>query len=95
MGRRFRREGPWVCLWLILVDIRQKTTKFCKVIILLLKKFFEKLLAPWKESYDKPRQCIKKQKHYFLSSKIHIFKAMVLSVVIYGYDSWTIKKPEY
>ena len=25
----------------------------------------EKTLAPWKESYDKPRQCIKKQRHYF------------------------------
>ena len=24
-----------------------------------------KMLAPWKESYDKPRQCIKKQRHYF------------------------------
>ena len=24
-----------------------------------------KMLAPWKESYDKPRQHIKKQKHYF------------------------------
>ena len=23
------------------------------------------MLAPWKESYDKPRQCIKKQRHYF------------------------------
>ena len=23
------------------------------------------LLAPWKKSYDKPRQCIKKQRHYF------------------------------
>ena len=22
-------------------------------------------LAPWKKSYDKPRQCIEKQKHYF------------------------------
>ena len=22
-------------------------------------------LTPWKKSYDKPRQCIKKQKHYF------------------------------
>ena len=25
----------------------------------------EKMLAPWKESYDKPRQCIKKQRHHF------------------------------
>ena len=24
-----------------------------------------KILAPWKESYDKPRQPIKKQRHYF------------------------------
>ena len=23
------------------------------------------MLAPWKKSYDKPRQHIKKQKHYF------------------------------
>ena len=25
----------------------------------------QKTLAPWKESYDKPRQCIKKQRHHF------------------------------
>ena len=25
----------------------------------------EKMLAPWKESYDQPRQHIKKQRHYF------------------------------
>ena len=24
-----------------------------------------KMLAPWKKSYDKPRQCLKKQKHHF------------------------------
>ena len=24
----------------------------------------QKMLAPWKEGYDKPRQCIKKQKHH-------------------------------
>ena len=24
-----------------------------------------KMLAPWKECYDKPRQCIKKQRHHF------------------------------
>ena len=23
------------------------------------------MLAPWKKSYDKPRQCIKKQRHHF------------------------------
>ena len=24
-----------------------------------------KMLAPWKKSYDKPRQCIKKKRHHF------------------------------
>ena len=33
------------------------------------------LSAPWKKSYDKPRQCIKKQTHH-LPIKIHIIKAM-------------------
>ena len=27
----------------------------------------EKMLAPWKESYDQPRQHIKKQRHYFVN----------------------------
>ena len=42
-----------------------------------------KRLVPWKESYDKPRQCIKKQRHHF-ADKVHIVKAMVFPVVMYG-----------
>jgi len=37
MGGRFKREGTYVYLWLIHVDIWQKATKFCKAIILQLK----------------------------------------------------------
>ena len=51
------------------------------------------MLAPWKKSYDKPRQCIKKQRHHLLT-KACIAKAMVFPVVMYGYESWTIKKDE-
>ena len=29
----------------------------------------KKMLAPWKKSYDQPRQHIKKQKHYFAHKK--------------------------
>ena len=29
------------------------------------------MLAPWKESYDKPRQCIKKQRHYFADKGLY------------------------
>ena len=28
------------------------------------------MLAPWKESYDKPRQCIKKQRHHFANKSL-------------------------
>ena len=29
------------------------------------------MLAPCKESYDKPRQCIKRQRHYFANKGPH------------------------
>ena len=37
--------------------------------------------APWKESYDQPRQHTKKQRHYF-TAKVCIVKAMVLPQVV-------------
>ena len=30
-----------------------------------------KTLAPWKESYDKPRQCIKRQRHHFVNKGLY------------------------
>ena len=38
--------------------------------------------------YDQPRQHIKKQRHYF-ADMVHLVKAMVFSVVMYGCESWT------
>ena len=52
------------------------------------------MLAPWKNSYDKPRQSIKKQRHHFANKDIYIVKAMIFLVVMYGCKSWTIKKAE-
>ena len=43
--------------------------------------------------YDQPRQHIKKQS-ITLSTKVHLIKAMVFSVVTYGCESWTTKKAE-
>ena len=51
------------------------------------------MLAPWKKSYDQPRQHIKKQRHY-LPTKVCLVKAMVFPVVMYGCESWTIEKAE-
>ena len=51
-------------------------------------------LVPWKKSYDHPRQHIKKQRHYFANKGLSN-KAMVFPVVMYGCESWTIKKAEH
>ena len=52
------------------------------------------MLAPWKKSYDQPRQHIKKQRHYFAnkspSSQSYGFSSS--HVWLWG---WTIKKAEH
>ena len=53
----------------------------------------EKMLAPWKKSYDEPRKRIKKQRHYFANKSLYS-QSCGFSVVIYGYENWTIKKAE-
>ena len=52
------------------------------------------MLTPWKKSYDQPRQHIKKQRHYF-ANKVYIVKTMAFPVVMYGCESWIIKKAEH
>ena len=52
------------------------------------------MLAPWKKSYDQPRQFIKKQKHYF-ANKGPSSQSYGSPVVMYGCESWTIKKAEH
>ena len=37
---------------------------------------------------------ILKSRDISLSTKVHLFKAVVFPVVMYGCESWTIKKPE-
>ena len=50
------------------------------------------MLAPCKKSYDQPRQHIKKD--ITLPTKFCLVKAMVFPVVMYGCESWTIKKAD-
>ena len=47
----------------------------------------------WKESYDQPRQPIQ-NRDITLPTKVHLVKAMVFPMVIYGCESWTVKKAE-
>ena len=50
--------------------------------------------APWKKSYDQPREHIKKQRHSF-TDKVLYYQSYDFSVVMYGCESWTIKKAEH
>ena len=47
-----------------------------------------------KKSDDKSRQHIKKQRHHF-AAKVCIVKAMVFTVVMYTWESWTMKKADH
>ena len=49
-------------------------------------------LAPWKKSSDKPRQHIKKQRHYFTDKGLHSQSYGFSSS--HGCESWTMKKAE-
>ena len=51
------------------------------------------MLTPWKKSYDTPRQHIK-SRDITLPTKVHLVKAMVFLLVMYGCESWTVKKAE-
>ena len=52
----------------------------------------KKTLTPWKESYD--LDSILKSRDITFPTKVHLVKAMVFPVVMYGCESWTVKKAE-
>jgi len=52
------------------------------------------MLVPWKKSYDQGRQHIKKQRHYF-ANKGPSSQSYGFSSIMYGCESWTIKKAEH
>jgi len=56
------------------------------------------MYAPWKKTYEKPKQCTKKQRHYF-ADKVYM---LTFHSQRYGFSSshiwsenWTIKKAEH
>ena len=51
------------------------------------------MLVPWKKSYDQPRQHIK-SRDITLPTKVSLVKAMDFPAVMYGCESWTIRKVE-
>ena len=51
------------------------------------------MLAPWKESYNKPRKCVKKQRHHF-ANRSPYSQSYGFSSSQHRCESWTIKKAE-
>ena len=54
------------------------------------------MLAPWKNCYDKPKQCIKKQRHYFAdkgpSNQSHVFSSGHVWMWELGHkEGWVLK----
>ena len=46
------------------------------------------------ESYDQPKQHIKKHRHYFVNKGLFSQGYVFFPIVMYGCESWTIKKAE-
>ena len=51
------------------------------------------MTAPWKKSMNNLDNILK-SRDIILPTKIHLVKSMVFPVVMYGCESWTIKKAE-
>ena len=52
----------------------------------------QKMLAPWKKSYDQPREPIKKQRHYFANNDLSSQSYGISSGHVRIWASWSIKK---
>ena len=52
------------------------------------------MLASLKKSYDQPRQHIRVET-FLCHPKVHLVKGMVYPGVMYGCESWTVKKAEH
>ena len=52
------------------------------------------MVSPWKKIYDN-LDSVLKSRDITLLTKVCIVKAMVFPIVMYGCESWTIKKAEH
>ena len=51
-------------------------------------------VSPWKKSFDQPDSMLK-SRDITLLTKVCLVKSLVIPVVIYGCENWTIKKAEH
>ena len=84
-------------------EIDRKTGKQCQTLVFGAPKSLQMVIAAMKlkDAYSLEGKLwtnldsIFKSRDITLSTKVHLVKAMVFPVVMYGYESWTIKKGEH
>ena len=52
------------------------------------------MLAPWKKSYEKPRNLAKKQRYHFANKGLYSPSYGFFPLDMYRCESWPIKKAE-
>jgi len=52
------------------------------------------MIPSWQESYDKPRQCVEKQRHYSADKSLYSQGCGLPSGHVQLWESWTIKRSE-
>ena len=63
VGRKFKRDRTYICLWVIHADVWQKPIQYCKAIILQLKiSKFKKILVKCACAVLIMEKCLKKIK---------------------------------
>ena len=86
MGNRWGKSGSSVRLYFFFLSSKITAVGDCsheiKRCLLLGRKVMTKL------------DSILKSRDIILSTKVHLVKAMVFPVVMYGCESWTVKKAE-
>ena len=91
VGGSFKREGTYVYLWLIHVDVWQKPTQFCEAIILQLK---SKLIKKTKTKTQEDSLCRGKSNQEQVWSDPSIFPSMSYSVPFGGRMIQKLEKKE-
>ena len=93
MGMKIMASGP-IALW----EIDGETVETVSDFIFWAPKSLQMVTAgmklkdtPWKKSYDQPIWHIQKQRHYFANKGLYS-QNFGFPVVMYGCESWTIKK---
>ena len=92
-GGALEKRGAYICIWLwpIRTDVQQGSPQHYKATT--LQHEIKRRLLLGREVMTN-LDSIFKTRDIILPTKVHLVKAMVFPVVLYGWESWTVKKAE-